>query len=151
MKPTKKEIQRVLRTLDVTAIHRIAHLIGVPVMSKTAMFHFIRNNAPSKKLVKMAYRLSHGRSEYNVLKKQSKPLNQPIYSAIWFAKFQVSEKFQIKYTKVLVQDGEDYYWCSPIYGLDDYNRRVAFERSARHDKIAETINNYLYKNLINKP
>lgn len=26
-----------------------------------------------------------------------------------------------RYTKVVGFDGRDYWWCSPIYGVDDYN------------------------------
>ncbi len=142
-KTTKKEIQSILRTQNSTLIFKIAKQCGVDVNSKSKVYDFIVENSPSKKVSINAYNLSIGSS----LSKQRlvlnvKPLYQPIFNAIGFAKEQ-NARGNSSYSKILIEGNGSIYWSSPEFGHKDYNKSIAFENNEKNRIIAKKINSFL--------
>lgn len=144
MKTTKKEIALALRTENSTEIFKIAKKAGVDVSSKSKVFNFIKNNAPSKRISSLAYRLSYGAGDFKNYRESFKnpPFKMPISDAIRFAKMQKKEDMG-NYIKILIMGNNNIYWAHPIYRHRDYNKSVAFEISDKNLKVAETINKFL--------
>ena len=94
---TKKEIQAVLRSLDATAIYRLYHKLYGTV-SKSGVYDFIKQNAPSKRVIKFAI-AALGAASHNVKRRViDSEVIRPMMGRTYL------------------------YFCSPIYGHDDYNK-----------------------------
>lgn len=145
MKPTKKEIQKVLRTLDVTQIHRIAFLCGVNTDSKSDVYNFIKQFAPTNRVYSLAFKLSYGRTyqrEYKIMYANYIPLRLPIADCIRFARQQKTEG-KSNYSKILIEGFKNIYWAHPIYQHTDYNKSIALSNTEENRKIMKLINKYL--------
>ena len=141
-RPTKKAIQTVLRTMDVTAIHHIAHLSGVDVREKARVKEFIYEFAPTNKVRKQAYLLSYGRSYSKDTRRCYKRLDAPISNVICHAKQQVKEGYS-SYTKILIEGNNNIYWTSPIYGHSDYNKSIAMPNTEKNRQLMEVVNKFM--------
>lgn len=141
-RPTKKTIQTVLRTMDITAIHHVAHKFGINPKHHGDVFDFIKTFSPSMKVRRMAYGLSYGRSWNR--RNELKALNMPIIDTIRFAKQQVKEGYT-NYTKILIEGNNNIYWTSPTHGHSDYNKSIAMPNNEKNRKVMEVVNKYLGK------
>jgi len=140
MKITKKEIQRVIRTMDRTQIYRIARLSGVNVDCKHKVYNFILMNAPNKKLQKKALSIT--------FKDDKIICNSTVYMPVTKAvRFAINQKkygiIHTEYRKVLLTSQHFIYWCHPEYGHNDYNKSIAFPVTDKYIEISRKINKYL--------
>lgn len=143
-KITKKRIQEVLRTENVTLIHNIASKCGINSDNWLDVMRFIEKYAPTKRVYNLAYNLTANRSVINYLKKDRTPVRMPIHDAVNFMRIQIKEGVT-PYYKVLVEGNKNFYWCSPAFLHSDYNKSRAFENTPKNRRIAELINNCLTK------
>ena len=137
MKTSKKLISETLKSLNVTEIHKIAKRNGVDVSNLIALNDWIIMNAPTKKVLKQAYKLSFGRN-FNKSINSQLPFND-ILRAIQFAK----EQEKGNYLKILIAGNNNYYWASSTYGHSDFNKSIAFPITQKTKHIAEKINSIL--------
>jgi len=135
---TKKTIQEILRTSDLTKIYSVAKKSGVDISNKMNLFRFIEKYAPTKKIYDNAYQLVFvNKKFFDRPSKESK-----ILRAIKYAKFQKSQG-KTNYSKVLIIGNSNIYWASPAFEHQDYNKSVAFANCEKNREIAEKINKYL--------
>lgn len=139
MKTTKKQIQAVLRTLNRTAIFKIAKQAGVNVTKRAEVCEFIRRYAPTKRISKWAYSIAYTTDK----KAYSVPAPVlPVANSIRFAK---EQRTSSPYCKVLIKGNANVYWASPVYGHSDYNKSIAFPITEHSDKLIRLINNLIWK------
>lgn len=125
---TIKEIQAVLRTLDVTAIYRLHHKLYGKV-SAWEVFVFVKEYAPSKRV-----RIAAGRIAY-CPKNMDKRRSYGNYVRRKHGTYHGNDLIElVNYVKrQCAQAGSDYakrpmlgkthlYFCSPVYGHDDYHK-----------------------------
>jgi hypothetical protein len=146
-KITKREINETLRSLDRTAIFRLAKKCGIDVTNQSRVYHFILENAPTQKLKKAAYGIALYAPNYKEFKYGfivSK--TNPILDAINFAKEQKKNNWmQTNYGKVLIEGDRNIYWAHPQYQHADYNKSRALVNNERNRRVANVINQYLLK------
>lgn len=140
MKPTKKQIQKVLRSQNQTAIYYIANKCGVDCKNKINVYRFIDENSPSKKVDMAAYSLAFGKKQPYYVKAPTLPAND----AVSFAK---TQNFGSPYCKVLIRGNNNFYWANPVYGHSDYNKSVAFPINKKNSRLAYLINSMIYKTI----
>ena len=137
---TKKQIQKVLRTLDRAAIFKIAKLSGCNVANRSEVYKFIQTYSPSKKVTKHAYLIAYLKNKWDY----NKPFcGLYVSDAVRFAKKQDKNS---PYCKILIKGYTNWYWASPIYKHSDYNRSKAFPINAKNDRLAFLLNNLIQKN-----
>lgn len=120
---TKKEIQRVLRSLDVTAIYRLHYRIYGKV-DAWGVLDFVKQYAPSAKV-----RIAAGRIAFcpKNMDKRMCCSNCGIYhgndliEAVNYVKRQCAEAGS-RYAKRPMLGKTHLYFCSPVYGHDDFNK-----------------------------
>ena len=125
---TKKEIQAVLRSLDVTAIYRLHHKLYGKV-SAWDVFDFVKQYAPSDRV-----RVAVGRIAF-CSKNMDKRLNYDNYVRSKHGIYHGNDLIElVNYVKQqCAEAGSDYakrpmmgkthlYFCSPVYGHNDYNK-----------------------------
>ena len=135
---TKKEIQRVLRTLNRTAIFKAAKQRGVNVHKKLDVEQFIKDYAPSLRVKRKAWDIAYlnDKADY------SRYTPNTIGSVFAYAKRQKAEGYS-PYSKMLIVGNNNIYWASPSYGHADYNKSIALPNTARNRRAAALINHYL--------
>lgn len=138
MKPTKKQIQKVLRSQNQTDIYYIANKCGVDCKNKFSIYRFVLENAPSKKVEKDAFSIAFGKKQPCYIKAPELPVN----NAVNFAK---EQNYNSPYCKVLIRGNNNFYWASPVYGHSDYNKSVAFPINEKNERLAYLINSMIYK------
>ena len=139
MKITKKEIQRVIRTMDRTQIYRIAKLSGIDVTYKHSVYYFILYFAPTKRSFNQAYNIAYPTKRY-----YDGSVFMPIRHAIEYAKYQISNgTISTNYRKKLIVGNKNIYWCHPGYEHDDYNKWIAFPNNDKYRRVSYLINKYL--------
>lgn len=148
MKISKKKIQTILRTLNLTLIHKMVHDCGLDANKHHEVMGFIRMYAPSEKVYSKAYSLSYGRAFNKQIQggQINHSVNLPIKDALNFAKTQVNEGFS-NYTKILQIGNRNIYWVSPIYGHSDYNKSIAMPNNPKNRRVAILINQYMINQL----
>lgn len=125
---TKKEIQAVLRSLDATAIYRLYHKLYGTV-SKSGVYDFIKQNAPSKRVIKFAI-AALGAASHNVkrrvidsevIRRSGEYHGNDLIELVDYVKWQCADAGSAYAKRPML--GRTYlYFCSPIYGHDDYNK-----------------------------
>lgn len=144
MKPTTKEIDKVLNSLDTTMIHKTAKLCGVDVSNRGELYDWIKSNTNSQKVLDKAGAISLFRNiEKNIhwsLKEVDK--RSPIQKSVESARYYKKRKFD-SYSKKLIEGNKNIYWASPVYGHSDYNKSIAFANNEKNRKAMVIINNYL--------
>lgn len=121
---TKKEIHRILRTRNRTAIFKLFHRIYGGKVKKSDVYLFILDFAPSVGVVKDAFRIAYD--------KDAKPYYNPMsyiryreknLKNIAMSAFRDELKRGLdNYTKKPMICGDTLYFASPIYGAKDYNK-----------------------------
>ena len=149
-KVTKKEIREILRTLDRTKIHHLAHRMGIDTNSKSAVYHFIQDNAPNNKIYNSAYKLTIMRNDdHQIRRLSSKRFNrEQILRTIKIAKEEVERGYD-SYSKILIKGHTNIYWASPVYEHSDYNKSRALPITEKNLKVLEAVNKYLFKKFLN--
>lgn len=127
---TKKEIERILRTEDSTQIYKLfARIVGW-VPDRRAVYEFVCNHAPSNRVYRNAFAITYpqkhtlerleiekaciirhgfykGAQRHNVAEMLRREIKEP----------------DSPYAKRPMLGKTNLYFCSPIYGHDDYNKR----------------------------
>ena len=125
---TKKEIQAVLRSLDVTAIYRLYYKIYGRV-SAWDVFDFVNQYAPSKRVSKFAITALRAAS-HNVKRRViDSKVNwrngtfhgNDLIELVNYVKQQCAEAGSA-YAKRPMMGKTHLYFCSPLYGHNDYNK-----------------------------
>ena len=139
---TKAEIARVLRTQNSTEIFKICSKLGLDVSVRKSVYDFIRENAPSAKVYRNAYRLSYGAGDFKNYRIDHSSVKMPIKAAVDHAKYNKNRGYD-NYSKKLILGNTNIYWASPVYEHSDYNKSVAFPNTEKFRKIASLINKFL--------
>lgn len=125
---TKKEIQAVLRSLDVTAIYRL-HYRLYGTVSKSGVYDFIKQYAPSKRVSKFAI-AALGAASHNVkrrvidsevIRRSGAYHGDDLIELVDYVKQQCAESGS-DYAKRPMMGRTHLYFCSPLYGHSDYNK-----------------------------
>lgn len=125
---TKKEIQAVLRTLDVTAIYRLHHkLYGTA--SACGVYDFVKQYAPSASVRAAAGRIAFCTKNIAkrmccnnyVIRKHGTYHGNDLIEAVDYVKRQCAEAGSA-YAKRPMLGKTHLYFCSPLYGHNDYNK-----------------------------
>lgn len=144
MKPTtKKHIQEILRTLDRTAIFKLAKAKGINVANRVEVMNFIKDYAPTQKVYRAAYNIAfYKRCNYKSMLDNVYIPPTVVGNAVKYAKVQKNEGWS-NYTKILIEGNNNIYWAHPLYKHKDYNKSVALENTPNNRMLAAKINKYL--------
>ena len=127
-KVSKKEIQKVLRTLDTTQIFAMYHRIYGNVTRK-GVYDFIRKYAPSQRVCRNAYDIAY--SNKNERKRARYEYKSLLRNGFFHGnqRKEVVDKLKEEcqdptsnYAKRPMLGHTHLYFCSPIYGHSDYNK-----------------------------
>ena len=148
---TKKEISKVLGSLDSTQIFKLAKKLGIDVDSKSNVYDFIKENAPNTKVRSKAHVLSYQAGSYKHYRcyRSASEFDTNIWwkerisNAIRFAKRQKKDGDWGPYSKILFIGFNNIYWCSPVFGHTDYNKSIAFPNNEKNRYVAKVINKFL--------
>lgn len=127
-KITKKEIQRVLRSLDVTAIYRL-HYQMFGNVCKWQVYQFIKDYAPAMYVRAKAYKIAYNEKndirrriiDSDVIRMHGIYHGNDLIEAVDYVKKQCTLAGS-SYAKRPMLGKTHLYFCSPIYGHDDYNK-----------------------------
>ncbi len=141
---TKKEIQKVLRSLNTTKIFAMAKKANIDVSKRSEVFEFIRKYSPTKKVSKYAYSIaySHNTHHWSYYSPYLEYSETDIIHAINYAKYQKKRGYD-NYSKILIKGNRNFYWASPVYLHEDYNKGIAFPVTNKNEKYAKLINSFL--------
>ena len=125
---TKKEIQAVLRSLDATAIYRL-HYKLYGTVSACGVFDFVKQYAPSKRVRAASVRIAFCTKNMDkrmsidnyVRRKHGTYHGNDLIDLVNYVKQQCAEAGSA-YAKRPMMGKTHLYFCSPIYGHDDYNK-----------------------------
>lgn len=139
MKTTKKEIQKVLRSLDRTNIFKIAFLCGINTRNRHEVYDFIKKYSPSQKVTRLAGTLVYGGGKvfYFV-----SPPKLTVHDSVNFARRQDKDS---NYCKIIIKGSTNYYWASPVYRHSDYNKSIAFPITEKNTILAKLLNHLILK------
>ena len=129
-KITKREITEVIRTCDQTQVFRL-YLKLNPTQRKLngrllryAVAEFIENYAPTKKTLRWANEVRcYRRFDFDYQNYENKFYSR-IHDIVEFTKLQVKNPYS-PYAKRPMLGSTHLYFCSPVYGLSDYNKWCA--------------------------
>lgn len=149
-KITKKEIQAVLRTLDVTAIYKLHYRIFGNVR-RDRVFDFIKQYAPTKLIKLGSWQIAYSeKNKYRrqffddiVIRKHGIYHGNDLIEAVDYVKRQCAEAGS-DYAKRPMLGKTHLYFCSPVYGHDDYNK-VRSIPIAGNERFCELIIKYADK------
>jgi hypothetical protein len=145
-KVTKKHIQNELRTLDPTRTFKVAKMAGVDVKNKYDVHQFVLDNAPTKKVERLAYTVSIAAGSQKLRRRSWLDNTPPATQAIRFAKWQKENgAMETNYGKILIVGNSRIYWASPVYKHQDYNKAIAMQNTEKNRALAQKINNFLLK------
>ena len=101
---TKKEIQKVLRSLNTTKIFAMAKKANIDVSKRSEVFEFIRKYSPTKKVSKYAYSIaySHNTHHWSYYSPYLEYSETDIIHAINYAKYQKKRGYD-NYSKIIDQ------------------------------------------------
>ena len=127
-KITKKEIQAVLRSLDVTAIYRL-HYRMFGNVCKCQVYQFIKDYAPAMYVSAKAYKIAYnGKNDIrrliidsDVIRMHGIYHGNDLIEAVNYVKQQCAEAGS-DYAKRPMLGKTHLYFCSPVYGHNDYNK-----------------------------
>lgn len=146
MKTKKKEIRETLRSLNVTAIFRIAKLNNVDIDNRSELKKWIENNSPDQKTLNNSYDIAYIGCYGKTLPTNNYIPSTRIGEVIQFAKKQKSENWMAtNYGKILIEGNTNIYWANPSYGHSDYNKSIALKKTEKNVQLMNIINNYLTK------
>jgi hypothetical protein len=126
MKPTKKYITSVLRTLNRTAIFKLFRAVSCcnGKIDKGAVYDFIKKHAPTKRVANaawdIAYNSPHDSIESVYKGKYGHFAPLPRQEAVDYTKKQV--KTPSAYAKYPIKGHTHLYFASVSYGHKDYNK-----------------------------
>ena len=127
---TKKAIKAVLRTQDPTAIYRLYHQLYGIIPDRMHVYHFIRNYAPSMKVYRKAYWLTfpnkHAMERHDIetacIRKHGFWKGNERKHVVDMLKRECQDVTS-NYAKRPMMGHTGLYFCSPVYGHQDYNKR----------------------------
>lgn len=148
---TKKHIARVLRSQDSTQIYRLCHLLYGGKVTASIVYDFIRANASSNRVYKNAYRLAYNSKhqderlsiEIESMKKHGFYQGDRLTTIVNFLKLQCMEP-ESNYAKRPMYGHTHLYFCSPVYGHQDYNKWCALPIEG-NERFCETVIRYADK------
>lgn len=147
MKITKKHIGQELRSQDPTRIFKLAAMCGIDTANKCSVFKFVKSNAPTQRIMDLAFHLTIDSNWKNQAKSVYGMIDLPIHKAITFARMQKNNGWlNTSYGKILIEGANNIYWASPIYGHSDYNKSVAFNNTEHNRRVADLVNSFLSVN-----
>ena len=125
---TKKEIQAVLRSLDATAIYRL-HYRMFGNVCKGEVYQFIKDYAPAMYVRAKAYKIAYnGKNDIrrriidsDVIRMHGIYHGNDLIEAVNYVKQQCAEAGS-DYAKRPMMGKTHLYFCSPVYGHNDYNK-----------------------------
>lgn len=124
---TKKEIEAVLRSMDQTAIfHTYFKLYGIKP-EQSNVVRFIREFAPTNKIKEVAWTLVESNaSKSNYYYRYNADVewlaeNWPVSYVTKFFRTQLARRFGC-YTRRPFLGKTHLYFCTPMFGLKDYNK-----------------------------
>ena len=129
---TKKHIASVLRTQDSTQIYRLVHIIFGGKVTAKAVCDFIKEYAPSERVLKNAYRIAYNskhqderiRIEKELIRRHGFFRGDDKTKIVKFLKVQCQMPTS-NYAKRPMYGHTHLYFCSPVYGHQDYNKWCA--------------------------
>ena len=137
---SKKNIETILRTQDATQIFRLFHQIHGMIPARSDVYHFIRNYAPSMRVYRQAYRLAYSNKhseerlqiEIACLKRHGFYKGNARQQVVDALKRECQDVTS-NYAKRPMMGHTHLYFCSPVYGHSDYNKRrmIAIEGNER--------------------
>ena len=130
MKPTKKQIKKVLRTLDRTQIFKLCAQNGIK--ERRAIYDFIKANAPTIKVSRLAYHIAYSGKVRIYIPYTPLTVKNAISDMKMFNR-------NDNYRKELTRGSNNWYWVHPGYGHSDYNKCVAFPINEKNNKLAQLI------------
>lgn len=147
---TKKEIQAVLRSLDVTAIYRLHYMIYGNV-SEYGVYDFVKQYAPSASVRIAAGRIAFCTKNMDkrmccdnyVRRKHGTYHGNDLIEAVNYVKRQCAEAGS-KYAKRPMLGKTHLYFCSPVFGHNDYNK-VRSIPIAGNERLCELLIKYADK------
>ena len=153
-KITKKEIQAVLRTLDVTAIYRLYYKIYGTACG-CGLFNFVEQYAPSKRVRVQAFSAINGASnmfkrfliDSEVERRNGIYHGNDLIELVNYVKRQCAkacDAYEYDYAKRPMLGKTHLYFCSPVYGHNDYNK-VRSIPIAGNERFCELIVKYANK------
>ena len=127
-KITKKEIERVLRTLDSTQIFRLYHRIFGDACNDR-VFDFVEQYAPTKRIKLAAWRIAYSekhkwhrqRIDEKVIRNHGIYHGNDLIEFVAYLKQQCADASS-SYAKRPMMGKTHLYFCSPVYGHNDYNK-----------------------------
>lgn len=126
---SKKAIEKIIRTMDPTQIFRLyVHIYGVKA-ERAKVMDFIKEFAPSEKAYRSAYRLAypdkHMMERYHldleILQRHGFYQGDKKQRIVAYLKEQC-EDVKSPYAKRPMYGRTGLYFCSPVYGHQDYNK-----------------------------
>lgn len=130
---SKKEIQNVLRTMEPTKIFALHHRMFGNV-NRSEVYRFIREFAPTNKVRTNAYNLAHSNkhAEYRLMVERTCIHRHGFFTGD-LRKYTVDAlkeectRERDNYSKFPMLGHTHLYFCSPVYGHSDYNKRRMIE------------------------
>ena len=127
---TKKEIENTLRTLDSTKIYALFARIHGWVPERRDVYDFIRNYAPSMKVYRKAYALTwpqkhsleRNEIESRILRRHGFYKGAQRHNVVDMLRREIQDVTS-PYAKRPMYGNTGLYFCAPLYGHDDYNKR----------------------------
>ena len=130
---TKKEIKRILRSLNKTEIFKMYVKINGS-LDRYGLYNFIQDHAPSKRVANMAYEIAYGCSNKVYSSSDLMTRKQKI---VEYLKEQIKDVTS-PYAKKPMLGHTKLYFCSPNYGHKDYNKYSAL-RIKGNERFCELI------------
>lgn len=142
---TVKKIQSILRGMNPTEIFRLYSQIYGGKVERMAVLEFIKKYAPSQKVSKNAYYIAYAKNANKPI-----PADQAKKSFAWkkanekhLAIEALKEHIEIwktnaAYAKRPLMDNNYLWFCSPVYGIFDYNKWRAMPIEG-NERFCETI------------
>jgi hypothetical protein len=128
-KVTKKEIVRVLRSEDRTEIFKLFKRIN-GYIDRHDILNFIKRYAPTQKIERGAWDMVYKTRKYFVedCYKGKHGYFEPLrkHYIVEYLKDQINSKID-NYTKVPIYGNSGLYFCSMVYGHQDYNKWRAID------------------------
>ena len=130
---TKKYIQSVIRTEDSTEIFRLYHQLYGGRVKKVDVYYFVCEYAPTKSLCHKAAsltwlirrsKLSDAIERDQIRKEFAWRKDNARHIVLCRFREELKRGFD-NYSKCPTMGHAHLWWCSPVYGHDDYNKSIA--------------------------
>ena len=150
-KITKKAIVATLRTLDRTAIFKVAFKLLFEstgrkpniIELRNGVYNLIKEYAPTNKIANMAYSLAHNTRNTSAAYKGKHGYFEPLtlQMIVDYTKQQLKNPVT-PYTKYPTYGHTHLYFCSPVHGHSDYNKWRALPIEG-NEKFCKTLVDYV--------